>query len=74
MDTSDFAKKIDLASLNSAIDELNLDKLNNVLVSLSKTLQARKASNNLATTNQVETALDFGDQNRGKYKSFKHFI
>ena len=40
MDTSDFAKKIDLASLNSAIDELNLDKLNNVLVSLSKTLQA----------------------------------
>ena len=35
VDTSKFAKKFDLASLKSNIDELNIDKLKNVPTNLS---------------------------------------
>ena len=34
-DTSDFAKKIDLANLKSNVDKLDIDKLKNVLSGLS---------------------------------------
>ena len=36
VDTSDFAKKADLASLKSDIDELDIDKLKTITVCLSK--------------------------------------
>ena len=35
VDTSKFAKKVDLASLKSSIDKLDIDKLKNVPTSLS---------------------------------------
>ena len=35
IDTSDFAKKADLANLKSEVDKLNIDKLKNITSNLS---------------------------------------
>ena len=52
-DTSDFAKKADLASLKSYIDELDIDKLKTVTVCLSKL--SNVVNNGVTKVNAIDT-------------------